>query len=526
MPAKYSIKRNSLSSKWGIWAFGTDESSTVEKLIAEVRSQEQAEAYCARIEAGESHEAIIASFSAKKPKQEGGGFFGRFRKRSSAAAEETTTSTTVSNPVIEIETVEKEAETTEVAAVEVETEPAAVMATEAPSRYQVIEQPKAPEPQTVPEPVVTPEAVAEPERVAEVVEEVEEVQAPEATPEPRPEPDDLPTADVTIAADETETAPVETDSMSAEGERVKMVASPASLSDKVKAAFGKTRAEEEPEVPAEVEPTTPVSIEPKPSTDEAGLPEEPAARVEEAPAKVSKAESSSISEADFDPGQKQEKVVEPEIQTVAPVEQQKEPEVAATPADEQEDGSLVNWTFTPPPDITPEELKASGQQVPQAAEPEERPQPAPPVVAKAPVAEAPVEAPAQKLKAPEVSAPKKSAVPASPASPVGKVDSELKPPAQFKPNEPVKQSAEKSAITMEVGIPKAVREAAVGDPRVSDKKYNKVASKEYTEVSKAFAAGNSPDTLREELIHLAAVCLAWADAIEKRKTGKDAKKAA
>jgi hypothetical protein len=102
---QHTIKRNSLSSRWGVWAIGTDDGSPVEKLLVEFKNSEDAESYRDRIEAGEVHEAIIVSLSEKKPGESGkGGIFGKLFKRGSAAnVVDGTAAPVVNNPVIEIQ---------------------------------------------------------------------------------------------------------------------------------------------------------------------------------------------------------------------------------------------------------------------------------------------------------------------------------------------------------------------------------------------------------------------------------------
>ncbi len=504
MAAKYSIKRNSLSSKWGVWANGTEASSTVEKLLVELRTQEDAEAYCARLDAGESHDAIVTALSAKKPKKEGGGLFGRFRKGASEEAPVASVNGAVNNPVIEIET-PATAEDVEQA---VEPEPAPAPVAEAPSRFQVIEQPK---PQ--PAPVVESQAEAVQEQP-----ELEMVQEPAAE-------NELEKAPGPVAEVEPESAEAVQADAEGEGERVKMHAKPSSLSNKLKAAFRRKSATEEaavPEMAANIEDAEPVieqpapEIKPAPVTEVATEPtpepkseevqpvEEMSEPVAEAPVEAAEAPV----EAE-EPVQKTEQP-KPEPEPIQNIEPEPVPEPKLTPVPEPEpvkseaDSALVDWTFTPPPDVTPEELKASGFKAPEAPTPEEEP-----------VAEVQSEAPTPK----PVAAPMPKATAKKPVQ----VDPELSQPAakqQAKPaTPPAKTGTEKRSMTVEIGISKALKDVTIGDPRVPDKKYNKVASQEYTEVSKAYSVG-SPDKLHEELIHLAAVCLAWADAIEKRRAGE------
>lgn len=81
-------------------------------------------------------------------------------------------------------------------------------------------------------------------------------------------------------------------------------------------------------------------------------------------------------------------------------------------------------------------------------------------------------------------------------------------------------------IAVESARFEALRSDSAGGGDISDKKYNSIASKEYTEVSKAFASRNSQGTLHDELLHLATVCMAWADAIEKRMASGTSERAA
>ena len=195
------------------------------------------------------------------------------------------------------------------------------------------------------------------------------------------------------------------------------------------------------------------------------------------------------------------------------MEQEEAETIAATPKSKpvpadnvDENGVLVDWTFSPPPDVTPEEVRASSQEDDEddvqqdddlaVAEPES-------IQAKRNVAQI-AEKPAVQTKAP---------------------DTELVAAETVKPSS-VTSGGTESRMTVDICVSKALKDSAVGNPKVSDKKYNSIASKEYTEVSKAFATGNSHEHLREELTHLAAVCLAWADAIAKRQASDAEEQAA
>lgn len=409
MPATYSIKRNSLSSKWGVWSVDADAESPVEKLVAELKTKEEAEVYCGRIEAGESPESIMASLTAKKPKQSGGGLFGKLFGRGNSGEPEAIEAP-VSNPVIEIETQPEVSPEQASAAASLQELTPAVSATkpaiERPSKFQVVEQPAKVQP----------------------VEPIPAVEADIETPKP--------------AAFETDTR---LDEMSAEPQR--------------------------PET-AEAFPGNHSNTEPRLAPQVADIPEATdVSSFEQGPAQ-SVADVRAVEEPYY-PGSVQASAPEPEpvkaqqSETSAPV--QSRTQINSESEDSRDDSLLVDWTFTPPPDVTPAELKASGQK--------------------------PVSEPAQQRNG---------------------MDPEYAPqPAQQ--NDPGSER-----VVVEICVSKGLKEGSIGDPRVSDKKYNSIASKEYTEVSKVFAAGNSPDSLREELTHLAAVCLAWADAIQKRQADKGA----
>ena len=390
MPATYSIKRNSLSSKWGVWTTETESGSPIEKLVAELKTQEDAESYSERIQAGESHDVIVASLSGRKPKQEGGGLFGRLFKRGSAEPIQAP----VSNPVIEIETAQPAAASPEVtqAASALDSVNDTVQspgpATEEPSRFQPVEQPES-----------TRQAPPAPQRVQAAA----PIEAPQVNKE-----DTEPVA----KESSNEHSPVGDIRMQPET----MLTPQTGLEE----SSGKA-----------AQPVAPISTSTAPAESQPVTPAEP-------------------------PVQKQT-AIEAHQQ---PVSQPQSPAQVQSGGGSRNDGLLVDWTFTPPPDVTPAELEASGQQVPETA---------------------------------------------------------TQPPAN---GTSVRATESDSGRMMvEICVNKALKDMSTGDPRVSDKKYNSIASKEYTEVNKAFTTGSSPEYLREELTHLAAVCLAWAEAIEKRQNG-------
>ena len=461
MPAKYFIKRNSLSSKWGVWMTGDGSTSTVESLVAELKSNEDAEAYCERIQAGESHEAIIDSLKSGRTKKEGGGLFGRFRKKESDS--EVLVAET-HNPVIEIE---KE-ESTEPLEATVDESDVTSVERETPIRFEVIE--------PAPRPV-----------------------AAESTPEPEPVVEEVDTREAEPTVEEVKAAQAAT--ITSEDDqgtsRVREVTTPSSISERVKAAFGKSNETEnsEPvEVTAAVQEEVPVeteaSVEPAPVEMEEEVPvavvetEVPVALEEEAP-------TAAIKEAELPTGE-------------------------ATGTEESSaDDKLLDWSFTPPPDVTPSEVKAESS----------------PETVSEPVEPAPVEPIRSEVEPVRPSAPKiqelsASAAPAQQVRPTRVASEQVsKPAAKVEDRQPA-SSTGNSGLILEIGVSKALKDVTAGDPRVSDKKYNSVASKEFTEVNKAFTLGNSPEHLREELLHLAAVCLAWADAIEKRGLKTNNSKAA
>lgn len=413
MPANYSIKRNSLSSKWGVWSVESTASSPVENLVAEFKKQAQAEIYKEKVEAGESHAAVIALINTKPARSKnGGGIFGKMFKRGSAASEMPARQT-VTNAVIEIqprqatgESVATENEATE----EVPAPAKRVSKVAAPSRFQFIE------PSARPAPVAKVKA------------------EPAATPSFKL--DD----EVTVkglAEDQIETVP-------------------------------------EPVI----EPAAP------------GI----KATVEDEPfASMVKKEPEAIVEDIAEP---EERVIEP-----VPAMQQSESEPEG---DVDENGVLVDWTFSPPPDVTPEEVHASSQDAIQA-EAEQLESPAEPELTRTEVTNPVISTETDRQEKPVSVQP----TPEQPETTVSTIAGDAD-----------------SRMTVDICVSKALKDSAVGNPKVSDKKYNSIASKEYTEVSKAFASGNSQEHLREELTHLAAVCLAWADAIGKRQASDAEEQAA
>lgn len=414
----HTVKRNSLSSKWGVWAAGSDANSPVEKLLAEFKNSEDAETYRDRVEAGEDHTAIIASLGAKKSKTPGGGVFGKlFKRNASADINDGSSGPVVNNPVIEIQApVKKEDEdSSDSAEAPAKAQPTAVK--ETPSRFQVIEQP-APEPV---KPVVTETAPPAPDVVAEV--EQEEAAEP--------------------AAEEQVSAQVDQMEESIKEEAIVSVPDPEEVvAEQVEAVV--------PELVSE-EPVAEPPVE-KPVAEQVEV-------IEAAPV-VEKA----VAESTVD---------KPAAKTAV------KPASNATPEDSnRDDGLLVDWTFTPPPDVTPEEVRSSSG------------------------AQVATEVQTTNAVDPEWAAPAAKSGPAT-------VESESA--------RGIVQDPGTGRITVEICVSKALKDSSAGDPRVSDKKYNSIASKEYTEVSKAFAAGSSSEHLSEELTHLAAVCLAWAEAIAKRQ---------
>ena len=181
---------------------------------------------------------------------------------------------------------------------------------------------------------------------------------------------------------------------------------------------------------------------------------------------------------------------------------------------EQSEGrrGLLNWTFTPPPDVSAAEVGKRPQAVPEP-EPEEAEEPVavlePAPQAVAPVETAPPQEPEQAAE-PVVMSVTPAAVPAAPAGDV----------RQAVTAQPVPSSSN-GKVTIDICTARSLQNEAWGDPGISDKKYSSIASKEYTEISKAMAAGGSPEHLREELVHLASVCIAWADAIDKRLASQE-----
>lgn len=447
MPVRHAVKRNALSSKWGVWTTDTDARSPVENLIAEFKNNEDAESYVVRIEAGEAHDVIVASLKRKKPKVDGGGgMFGKLFKRGSGAVSATADGgPTVKNPVIEIPAPrrqEAEANTAAIAEAPAASRQAraarAARAAEAPSRFQVIEQPA-----RKPAPVPTV-AEAEPAVMAEPVPAVAETEPAVITAESEEPPvvanvpvvEDVPVA-VEIEMVETYEAPQPT----LEAEMATETISPVEPTVHEAAAGPSANAKATKRVVPEIETVVEDDLETGPSA-----PEESSEAEEPVPT-VTGARRGTVGTS-----------TPPAVKSV-----EEEPS--------RDDSLLVDWTFSPPPDVTPEELRSVGGAVPAS-------------LAKAP--EAPV---------------------AETARTSAKTDG----------GSGISSDPGTGRVSVDICVSKALKDLSSGDPRISDKKYNSIASKEYTEVSKAFAIGNSPEFLREELTHLAAVCLAWADAIEKRR---------
>jgi hypothetical protein len=163
------------------------------------------------------------------------------------------------------------------------------------------------------------------------------------------------------------------------------------------------------------------------------------------------------------------------------------PQAQPEPQAEAKRQGMVNWTFTPPPDISANEVKSG-------------------MAPKAPAWAAHQPHAAQQVE-------RAAAHPAEPDA--------------FDPAPPVSiREVHGTKIAVETSRFDALRAESTGSEKISDKKYNSIASKEYTEISKAYASGNSQGTLHDELLHLAAVCMAWADAIEKRMASGSRSKAA
>ena len=461
MPVKYAVKRNALSSKWCVWATDTDSSSPVENLIAEFKKSEDAESYHTRVEAGETHDDIIASLSAKKPKVKGnGGVFGKLLKRGSdEAASIPEAAPVVHNPVIEIPAPVRRGE--EAATPVIDESPAVAKparAAEARSRFEFIEQQPAPPPP----PLVKAVKPTAPVEEIPVIEDVAVVMEPAVEPQPEVKAETLPeTLMETASPVEAQAEPVETQ--------------PAALSV------------EQTEIPEPVltgADTTP-EITPEPVEANHAATPRLVEKVSEQPVieEISAAEVSQQDEARIAP-------VVPatsRARATAPVTG-----VPAQQNQAEQQSRLVDWTFTPPPDVTPEELRSSGAVVPVT-----------------PAASKRVED--DNRIDPEWAGPAIKSMPAA-------VDAHKR--------DALSQDPDTGRVTVEICVSKALRDSTNGDSRISDKKYNSIASKEYTEVSKAFAAGNSTDNLREELTHLAAVCLAWADAIKKRQSSGSEARAA
>ena len=379
MPAKYFVKRNSLSSKWGVWAVEQSAGSPVENLVAEFKNQSHAETYQERISNGESHTAIMTFINTKPENSSGGGMFSKLFKRDSQAEKPERQVTT--NAVIEIQPRKPAAEPRDGGEQELPATPRTARPANAPSRFQFIEPPARP---------AKPVAVAQSEDK--------------------------------VIAEAPETASTEIEERTGED----TAADPATT----------------------VNESAPVVDEPEISEQEAWT---TAARL---------------------------------------------PVGSKRKVDDDDDGVLVDWTFSPPPDVTPDEVRASSQ--PGASGEQDDDQSA---VEPAPVQAGIEEAPVAEEK----------------SSPVA-VNYTEHASEQPIADDSVDRADTESRLNVDICVSKALQDSAIGNPKVSDKKYNSIASKEYTEVSKAFANGNSQEHLREELTHLAAVCLAWADAIEKRQT--------
>ena len=478
MPVKYSVKRNALSSKWGVWTVDPDSKSPVENLVAEFKKGEDAESYQARIEAGETHDDIIASLSAKKPKAAGsGGVMGKLFKRGSREQLPVdATEPAVHNPVIEIAAPSKrvdEVSTPEVEETPVAAKPARMI--EAPSRFQIIEQPPAPAP-----PVPTAEPVVEAKKITVAAEEVpvsedvpvvvENVEEPLAEIEATTVPESLP--EVSSAGD----SPVERLPEASAEEPASPTASQPAKPVEILAVAEPVEEINEPEEVSVVSGSTP-EIAPEPETLSVKAEQQPV--VEEiAPVETASQVKTMVEPTDI------ATVPTPAAPAPAPLKSQ--------PAEPKDESRLVDWTFTPPPDVTPEELRSSAS-----------------TLAVQPAVVTQTED-SNKVD-PEWAGPAKTARTAK---------------ASAQNDGGISQDPGTGRVTVDICVSKALRDSSGGDARIPDKKYNSIASKEYTEVSKAYANGNSPESLREELTHLAAVCLAWADAIEKRQSSSTEVKAA
>jgi hypothetical protein len=193
----------------------------------------------------------------------------------------------------------------------------------------------------------------------------------------------------------------------------------------------------------------------------------------------------------------------------------------ASPVEESEEAparrdghrSLVNWTFTPPPDVSADEVKPHGKKAhaeEKAAKPAEEVSPLKLVVED-------IELPPVKEQLQPVAVIAVSGPPAAAPAPRPQPQPIAQPPVTAQPA----AAAVTGKVTIDICTARSLQNEAWGDPNIPDKKYNSIASKEYTEVSKAMANGASPEHLREELVHLASVCIAWADAIDKRLASQE-----
>lgn len=366
MVANYEIKRNSLSARWGVWSSEQGADAPVENLLAEFKSQDQAETFKERVSSGQPADAVIAEINAKPTagKSEGG-LFGKFFKR--GPKPEVTVAPQTSNPVIQIQAVQKsedEVTSSENEEISLTSSDGAEPVQRTPMIRYEDETPERPEIRVQPEvsAQVEPARLETPSELSAISEPVIES---EAAPNVQPQ-----TVSEVTAPQENGANPIDQDAL-------KMV-----------------------------------------SHMKASVPEAPASK-----------------EAN-----------------VAPVERP-EPQAKMDEATRQ---GMVNWTFTPPPDVSAAEVQSG----------------------------------------------------ATPNAPVEKI-APPQPKVDFR-------EVHGTKIAVETARFEALRTDSAGGEEISDKKYNSIASKEYTEVSKAYASRNSQGTLHDELLHLATVCMAWADAIEKR----------
>ncbi len=449
MPANFTIKRNALSSTWNVWQTGGDGISSIESLVAELKSLEQAERYCAMAETGKSHESIMASFEGSAGS---GGLFGRFFRRKSSHAS-VAAEAPVINPVVEIAP-------SEVAS---EAPPAAEQVAETPSKFQVIE-PAA-------------NSVLEPQEIEEPAESPDSAEAVEVADSP-----------AVVLNDD-----VDSQNVSPSGK-------PSSFGSRLKGVF--RRRSEEEEAAFETQPVSqfePTAQFTEPPTEVKDIPE---------PSPVIDAPSSESNVSNL------EIESEPALPEVE-VDESEElyfDEVPAAPVNEEpaEDAATATLEETEAPEPLPSIANVSQQDDDPVFEPEES----------LDLGEEIDETPAAVFSEPETEI--------TPV-PVAEVQTEASQPSAPDsvgplPGGPLSHARSEAMAdrfgldtTAENPIPPAVQQAAFGDPRVSDRKFSKAASQEYTEVSKVFAAGNSPEKLREELLHLASVCLAWANSIEMRE---------